>query len=441
MLSGWNDETSQPQQQQQQQPPPNIIQMKSPPPTSNNPPPLIANGPRPLMTRPNFATDRPPFMPQQFNNQMITNQPPPKAVSLFEFFYDPRQNMTRFHNFYFQELWVETKTNDGKLYYYKAATRETTWKRPEGPNIRVMTQPEFEEYSRQQINPIDRKNDMMPQQMMNPTQHPMPGHMPFMPFNAAVPPFAMAPPQFGVPPHQWASLQNYIDPKILAAAAQWTEHRAPDGRFYYYNAATQQSIWEKPPALKELDDARMSAMRMQQQKVETKQPNEVDIERERKRKEEQEKAKPQKPLDKSRPISSTAIAGTPWCVVWTGDSKVFFFCPSTKTSVWERPEDLKGRADVDKAVSTIPEQLKSEQSPIENDSEKLNKENQIKKFSQKEPQAQVQTPQQDNNPVGDEQMDIEKSEESNDDDEVQEIPIKKQKIEGERKYNQVFDFQ
>lgn len=90
-FSGWNDETSQPPQQQQQppplqpqqqlQPPPSLIQMKSPPPTSQPPPLLNPNGPRPLMSaRPNFATDRPPFMPpQQFNNLMITSQPPPKV--------------------------------------------------------------------------------------------------------------------------------------------------------------------------------------------------------------------------------------------------------------------------------------------------------------------------------------------------------------------------
>lgn len=45
------------------------------------------------------------------------------------------------------------------------------------------------------------------------------------------------------------------------------------------------------------------------------------------------------------------------CVVWTGDGRVFFYNPSTRTSVWERPEDLLARADVDKAVSTPPEQL------------------------------------------------------------------------------------
>lgn len=43
--------------------------------------------------------------------------------------------------------------------------------------------------------------------------------------------------------------------------------------------------------------------------------------------------------------------------MWTGDGRVFFYNPSTRTSVWERPEDLLERADVDKAVSTPPEQL------------------------------------------------------------------------------------
>lgn len=64
-----------------------------------------------------------------------------------------------------------------------------------------------------------------------------------------------------------------------------------------------------------------------------------------------------KPVDKSKPISSTPISGTPWCVVWTGDGRVFFYNPSTKTSVWERPPELAERADVTKAMSTVPEQL------------------------------------------------------------------------------------
>jgi pre-mRNA-processing factor 40 len=30
----------------------------------------------------------------------------------------------------------------------------------------------------------------------------------------------------------------------------WKEHTAPDGRTYYFNSETKQSVWEKPAALK-----------------------------------------------------------------------------------------------------------------------------------------------------------------------------------------------
>ena len=56
--------------------------------------------------------------------------------------------------------------------------------------------------------------------------------------------------------------------------------------------------------------------------------------------------------DKSRPVSSTPVPGTPWCVVWTGDSRSFFFNPSNKQSVWEKPAELVGRSDVAKMLES-----------------------------------------------------------------------------------------
>ncbi|XP_051795240.1 transcription elongation regulator 1-like protein isoform X2 [Acanthochromis polyacanthus] len=44
-----------------------------------------------------------------------------------------------------------------------------------------------------------------------------------------------------------------------------------------------------------------------------------------------------------RPVASTPVPGSPWCVVWTGDDRVFFFNPTIHLSVWERPGDLIGR--------------------------------------------------------------------------------------------------
>lgn len=53
------------------------------------------------------------------------------------------------------------------------------------------------------------------------------------------------------------------------------------------------------------------------------------------------KLETEKPKDKSKPVSSTPVSGSPWCVVWTGDSKQFFYNPSKRLSVWELPDDLK----------------------------------------------------------------------------------------------------
>ena len=32
----------------------------------------------------------------------------------------------------------------------------------------------------------------------------------------------------------------------------------------------------------------------------------------------------QKAAERAKPVSSTPVPGTPWCVVWTGDGRIFF---------------------------------------------------------------------------------------------------------------------
>lgn len=44
-------------------------------------------------------------------------------------------------------------------------------------------------------------------------------------------------------------------------------------------------------------------------------------------------------------------------MVWTGDGRVFFYNPSSRTSVWERPEELLKRTDVDKMVANPPDSV------------------------------------------------------------------------------------
>lgn len=44
-----------------------------------------------------------------------------------------------------------------------------------------------------------------------------------------------------------------IEPQVIARAAEWSEHRAPDGRPYYYHAGRGESVWEKPQAIRDLE--------------------------------------------------------------------------------------------------------------------------------------------------------------------------------------------
>uniref|UniRef100_A0A1A8G2Y1 Transcription elongation regulator 1 n=2 Tax=Nothobranchius korthausae TaxID=1143690 RepID=A0A1A8G2Y1_9TELE len=70
----------------------------------------------------------------------------------------------------------------------------------------------------------------------------------------------------------------------------------------------------------------------------------------------------EKAAQKARPVATNPIPGTPWCVVWTGDDRVFFYNPTTRLSMWDRPEELIGRADVDKHIQEPPHKRGSEDS-------------------------------------------------------------------------------
>lgn len=61
-------------------------------------------------------------------------------------------------------------------------------------------------------------------------------------FPPMVPQFNIPPPGFGAP--------TDIPPFTGPPNSEWSEHKAPDGRIYYYNSITKQSSWEKPDELK-----------------------------------------------------------------------------------------------------------------------------------------------------------------------------------------------
>lgn len=128
--------------------------------------------------------------------------------------------------------------------------------------------------------PVTAAPTMPPHNLLGPP----PGLNPFAP-PGQFPPFGLPPPGFqggwptpgqpgwpGPPAPPWAIppgllpgipgamaaideaiIMSKVDPEIIARASEWTEHKAPDGRFYYYNAKKGESVWEKPQPLKDLE--------------------------------------------------------------------------------------------------------------------------------------------------------------------------------------------
>lgn len=157
----------------------------------------------------------------------------------------------------------------------------------------------------------------------------------------------------------------------------WSEFNAPDGRKYYFNSITQENTWEKPKALVDRENGGKSpepvqsaaiaeaqakaqaalAAFMAQQKNASNGGGGMPMSKAQASGAAAAaavNAEAAKKKDSTRPVSSTPVSGTPWCVVWTGDGKVFFYNPSTKTSVWDRPPDTFGREDVDKLLNHPP---------------------------------------------------------------------------------------
>lgn len=175
----------------------------------------------------------------------------------------------------------------------------------------------------------------------------------------------------GMLPGMGPPLVSMMHPQLALSAApasmagslqlpEWSEYKTADGKTYYYNNRTLESTWEKPPALLEkekeaekikerLAQEEAEAMEMEDEENKTENTN-----NEKEEPKEEEMTEEEKAAQKARPIATNPIPGTPWCVVWTGDDRVFFYNPTTRLSMWDRPEELVGRADVDKHIQEPP---------------------------------------------------------------------------------------
>ncbi|XP_077597043.1 transcription elongation regulator 1 isoform X2 [Stigmatopora nigra] len=179
----------------------------------------------------------------------------------------------------------------------------------------------------------------------------------------------------GILPGMGPPLVSMMHPQLTLSAApatsmaatlqlpEWSEYKTVDGKTYYYNNRTLESTWEKPQAVlereKEMEKAKErlameEAEAMEMEEEESKMitiNNDKHVRQERK---EEEMTEEERAAQKARPVATNPIPGTPWCVVWTGDERVFFYNPTTRLSMWDRPEELLGRTDVDKHIQEPP---------------------------------------------------------------------------------------
>ena len=103
-----------------------------------------------------------------------------------------------------EPFWLEHKSPDGKVYYSNPITNETTWQRP--ANVLVRQGPAF-------VPPTSQQPQTTP---------------------VAAP---AAPPRLPFPGGGGT---------LLVPTKVWSEHKNSEGKIYFYNKITLQSVWEKP---------------------------------------------------------------------------------------------------------------------------------------------------------------------------------------------------
>ncbi|KAG7263888.1 hypothetical protein CRUP_034227 [Coryphaenoides rupestris] len=351
-------------------PPPPFGMMRGPPPRppfgrppfDPNMPPIPPPGGMPPPIGPPHL-QRPPFLPPP-----IGNMPPPPGM-LFPPGMPPVSTAVTPGMAPAEEIWVENKTSEGKAYYYNARTRESSWSKPDG--VKIIQQSELNPLlatgtagtsvtaggavaaSSASVNTtastVTSAIGASPVTVVTVTTVPSSvtavQTMPLLPTalshsvaqsSTTIPNFppVMVPP-FRVPlPGMHIPLPGVAMMQIVGAP--------------YVKAGPSANEKELEKAKERLAQEEAEAMEMENEL------SKAELANEKEELKEEEMTEEEKAAQKAKPVATNPIPGTPWCVVWTGDDRVFFYNPTTRLSMWDRPEELIGRADVDKNIQEPP---------------------------------------------------------------------------------------
>ncbi|XP_077052153.1 transcription elongation regulator 1 isoform X5 [Siphateles boraxobius] len=365
-------------------PPPSAV-LRGPPPLLRPPPPPFGMmrgpppPPRPPFGRPPFDTSMPPIPPPgtmpppigpphlqrpPFMPPPMGNMPPPPGM-IFPPGMPPSPGTTS--SLTSDDIWVENSTPEGKVYYYNARTRESAWTKPEG--VKIIQQSELNPLMAAQsggaaaapastaasstatvvTDPVSTQN-MSPSNTLSSSPDPSTSPAP----NASQTPTRMAPPLVPMMHHQLAISAAPAHLVGTLSLPEWSEYKTADGRIYYYNNRTLESTWEKPAELKERDKDSDKAKHGHNHADSVLKDIDMEVKSDfghsKELPREEDMTEEEKAAQKAKPVATNPIPGTPWCVVWTGDDRVFYYNPTTRLSMWDRPEELVGRADVDKYI-------------------------------------------------------------------------------------------